>query len=337
MTEDRYVLTVPLDLSDIAEKNDDDRLKVVTQTADDTITSTVVTVGELDRAAGAQLPQPPGDGPGRARSGGGRRRQVLDGDTVRTVVPARMWDDITKINLAPIKIGPWYWGWWKRWCRTITVEGRLVCPDGRPVPGAQVCAYDIDWWFIWSSKQQVGCTTTAADGTFTLTFTWCCGLYPWWWWFQTRPWILDDDLSDLVRRRLDSDLRVPFRAPTAQPSLSVFEAILAKHDGMVGERGVPLAELDPEKVDAARKVLLDNLPSAPELEKLQIWPWAPWTPWRDCAPDLVFRAVQDCGEGRVVVLDEGPASTRWDVPDSLQVTLVANDQACCRPDDGKDD
>ena len=338
MTDSSYILNVPLDLSDIDDKASDDRLKVVAQAADESIVSTIVTVSEIAEApVRLSFAAHPGTvrvavGPAEADD-----RQLLAGETVRKVVPSRIWDDLNKVSLAPIKIGRWYWGWWKRWCRTITVEGRLICPDGRPVPGATVCAYDIDWWFIWSSKQQVGCTTTAADGSFTLTFTWCCGLYPWWWWFQTRPWILDTDLTRLVQRRMDRDLRIPLAPPTGQPSLSVFQPILARNGGALGDKPMLLSDLDPEKVEAARAILVENLPESAELARLQVWPWAPWTPWRDCAPDLVFSATQDCGDGKVVVLNEGPTATRWDVPDQLSVTLVSNDQACCRPDGGDED
>jgi hypothetical protein len=338
MAGNSYHLTVPLDLSDIDDKHADDRVKVVAQAADQTIVSTISTVAELEAdPAQLEFEAHPGTvriavGPAEAED-----RQLLEGDTVHKLVPSRLWDDISRVDIAPIKIGPWYWGRWKRWCRTITVTGRLICPDGRPVPGATVCAYDIDWWFIWSSKQLAGCTTTAADGSFTLTFTWCCGLYPWWWWFQTRPWILDDDLAQLVQRHLGADLRYRLDAPTTLPSLSVFQSLLDRKRGLLGERPILLSDLDPEKVESARQSLVNVLPAAPELEKLQIWPWAPWAPWRDCSPDLVFSATQDCGEGRTVVLSEGPAQTRWDVPDQLSVTLVANEKACCRPEGGDDD
>ena len=241
MAGNSYHLTVPLDLSDIDDKHADDRVKVVAQAADQTIVSTISTVAELE-ADPAQLEFAAHPGTVRVAVGPAEAedRQLLEGDTVHKLVPSRLWDDISRVDIAPIKIGPWYWGRWKRWCRTITVTGRLICPDGRPVPGATVCAYDIDWWFIWSSKQLAGCTTTAADGSFTLTFTWCCGLYPWWWWFQTRPWILDDDLAQLVQRHLGADLRYRLDAPTTLPSLSVFQSLLDRKRGLLGERPILL-------------------------------------------------------------------------------------------------
>lgn len=63
-----------------------------------------------------------------------------------------------------------------------------------------------------------------------------------------------------------------------------------------------LAELEPKTLDRARDLLVDILPAAPELERLGIWPWAPW---RDCSPDLVFTVTQSCGNGPVVVVNEG--------------------------------
>ena len=54
-------------------------------------------------------------------------------------------------NLPAIRITPYYWFWWLRWCRTFTIHGRVLCADGSPVPGAVVCAYDVDaWWWWWS-------------------------------------------------------------------------------------------------------------------------------------------------------------------------------------------
>ena len=38
----------------------------------------------------------------------------------------------------------------------------------------------------------------------------------------------------------------------------------------------------------------------------------------------------------IVVLDEGVSDTRWDVPDTVDVTLVATSDACCLPGGGDD-
>lgn len=322
-------IAVPVDVTDVDDLAADDRLRVVARTGDGGIVTTDVAASELARGP-VELELP--DDPGRTTIAVGPvdadPELVLDADTPRVTIPAHRWRD--DLRLEPIQVGRWHWGAWRRWCRRITVRGRLVCPDGSPVPGAEVCAYDVDWWFLWSSQQQVGCTTTGPDGTFSMTFTWCCGLYPWWWWFRSRPWRFDPVLADLVRPRLDQVRGAKLAPPTVQPSLAMVGDLLERDADLPSPR-TPLAQLDPDTLEALRPRLLERLPSAPELERLQVWPWAPWRPWLDCTPDLVFRATQDCGDGPVVVLEEDPRDVRWNVDDVVHVTLVATDEACCRP------
>lgn len=329
-------ISIPVDLHDIDDLTADDRVRVVARTRDGTIVSTDAAAADLsDAPVELELPDDPGRvtivvGPIDADP-----ELLLEAETPGITIPAHRWRE--DLSIEPIRIGPWHWGRWRRWCRTIVVRGRLVCPDGSPVPGAEVCAYDVDWWFIWSSMQQVGCTTTAADGTFSMKFTWCCGLYPWWWWFRTRPWQFDPELADLVRTRVGDAVDLPLRPPTPQPSLSVVSDLLTQRDLAGREATTALSDLDPEALEALRPKLLERLPAAPELAKLSIWPWVPWRPWTDCTPDLVFRATQDCGNGAVVVLDEGTNDVRLNVEDKVSVTLVATDEACCRPRGGEQD
>ncbi|MFT4295073.1 MAG: hypothetical protein QM582_06635 [Micropruina sp.] len=332
-THDPFVLTVPLDHRELSGLTADDKVKVVARTADGSTSSIVVALGDRDRSdAELTFPSDPGRlklaiGPAEADD-----HQILDAETLGVSVPSRMWDDLQKVTLAPIKIGPFHWGWWRRWCRTITIKGRLVCPDGRGVPGARVCVDDIDRWFIWTSRDEIACTTTEPDGSFSMTFRWCCGSYPWWWWFRVRPWVLDDTLAAQVGTVMDQFPEIRLEPPTALPSLSTFAGLLQRQDReLAAIARQPLSELDPATVDKVRDQLVKLLPAAPELERLAIWPWLPWSPWRDCRPDLVFRAVQDCGLGPVSVLHEGVNQTRWDVPDQLEVTLVATSDACCLP------
>jgi hypothetical protein len=193
------------------------------------------------------------------------------------------------------------------------------------VPGATVCAYDVDWWWWWWSLLQVGCAVTDANGAFSISFRWCCGWWPWWWW-RRRFWQLEPRLVEQIRPVLEraAHLRVP--VPSARPSLGVFEDLLA-------QGGIPTAPADPEvdlaSLPALRERLLAKLPAAPELEKLRIWPWWPWWPWWDCAPDIIFRVTQNCQGQQRVILDENFGQTRWDIPTSLNVTLTATDEACC--------
>ena len=333
-TRTPYTLSVPLDGTALTHTEEDGPVKVVAQGADGAVTSTEVDLrGKTEVTATLRFDQHPGTvkiavGPATATDD-----HILTADTLTARVPGRVWLDTRKLTLAPIKIGPWYWGWWRRWCRTITVRGRLICPDGSPVPGAEVCAFDTDRWFIWSSEQQVGCTTTQPDGSFEMTFTWCCGYYPWWWWFRIRPWLIDPTLTDIVHRVIADDFRTRLAAPTLIPSLTTIAHVLDKSDLVQSD----LASLDPKILDEVRWQLLERLPASPELEKLAIWPWAPWTPWFDCTPDLIFKATQDCGDGRVVVYDEDITQTRDNVPDELDVVLVASSAACCRPEDPEDE
>lgn len=322
-----FLLEVPLDASRI-ERHEDQSLKVVGRARDGSVASTVVRLdGNGMASAKLRFGQRPGAlhvavGPEQATDD-----ELLAAQTLNVQVPSRAWRDEPRLRVAPLEISSWHWWWWRRWCRTIVVRGRLVCPDGRPVPGAEVCAYDVDWWFLWSSTQQVGCATTGPDGAFEIKFRWCCGVFPWWWWFRQRVWSFDASLSERVADVLAQTPAVQLGAPTSGPSLSPFTGLLGRPE----VAAAPLERLDPAELEELREQLVTQLPVAPELERLHVWPWFPWFPWWDCAPDLIFRATQDCREAGTVVLDEGISETRWDVPDVLNVNLVANPRACCRP------
>lgn len=230
--------------------------------------------------------------------------------------------------LRPVRISPYLWFWWRRWCRTFTIRGRVVCPDGSPVVGAQVCAFDVDWWFVWSSTQQIGCATTDINGDFSITFRWCCGWWPWWWW-RSRAWQLDPGLVERVNPVLE---KIPRPDPppllTNQPSLAFFQDVLGS-EAQISPRALTAA--DSGVLEGLRAPLLRKLPASPELERLHIWPWWPWWPWWDCAPDVIFKVTQDCVTRGEVILEETVASTRWNISNPLNVVLVANEKACCRP------
>jgi hypothetical protein len=258
-------------------------------------------------------------GPARATD-----EELTVSDTIAVDVPAAV--VATGKARLPIALSPYFWHWWWRWCEEFVVRGRVVCADGSPVPGAEVCAFDVDWWWWWNSTQQVGCATTDINGAFEIRFRWCCGFGPWWWW-RYRIWDLDPGLADRIRGVLDRDPRLELARSSAQPSLGVFSKILAS-EGVVTPR--PLTATDAPMLEGIRKTLLAKLPPAPELAALHIWPWWPWWPWWDCTPDLIFRVTQDCHEPGTVIVDESVFDTRWDVPNPLDVVLVANDLACCR-------
>jgi hypothetical protein len=230
-----------------------------------------------------------------------------------------------ELKLSPLVISDFYWHWWRRWCRTFTITGRVVCADGSPVPGANVCAYDVDWWWWWSSNQQVGCATTDASGVFKLTFRWCCGWWPIWWW-RLRHWQLEPALVEKINPVLERIPHLTPPIPSPRPSLELFESIVAT-DG-VATRGAA-SSINPADLPALRERLVTKLPHLPELEQLRIWPWYPWAPWWDCTPDIIFKVTQKCQGQEKQIVSEGFFDTRWNIPTNLNVTLVANQEACC--------
>jgi len=251
--------------------------------------------------------------------------ELMGLQTLSFDVSSRQWGQRRELVLRPVFIGPYYWHWWRRWCRTFTITGKVICPDGSPVPGAKVCAYDVDWWFIWTSTQQVGCATTDIDGNFEIQFRWCCGWWPWWWW-RYRAWEFNPILAERVATALDPHPEVKLSPRlTNLPSLDVFSPLLGG--------AIKTTKFEPAGVgnlDLLRKNLLGVIPTSPELERLRIWPWWPWQPWWDCYPDIIFKVTQDCLEPDKVIVNETVLDTRWESTSPLNVTLVAQD-ACCRP------
>jgi len=323
-----FTLEVPVDASaisagDLKQQN----LKVVVKICDGELLSEPVKLREGGTgSARFSFPKRPGAlrvliGPDRAED-----HELVDSQTISVVVPESRLGREKQLVLEPIVVSYWWWWWWWRWCREFTIHGHVVCPDGRPVPGAEVCAYDVDWFWWWWTKQQVGCAFTDINGSFDITFRWCCGFWPWWWW-RYRAWEFEPSLAEAIVPVLERDPRIKLGSATNVPSLDVFKPLLGK--GV--ELSKPLTSMPAAQLDQIRTSLLEKLPNAPELAQLRIWPWWPWWPWWDCTPDIIFRVTQDCQLPGAVILDEGYADTRWDIADPLNVTLVANSLACCRP------
>lgn len=266
--------------------------------------------------------------------------------TLAVDVPARRWLGKPELTLPPLRIPPFYWHWWLRWCRWFTIRGRLLCPDGSPVPGATVCAYDVDAWWWWWSTQQVGCAVTDANGAFEIRFRWCCGWWPWWWW-RRRHWQLHQPLAD----RILAGLRLarpglPLPVPGPEPRLDALVSLTEAVGGAGALEGAAPAALSlalsalpdrslPTAVERLGEALRPLLPRLPDLDAIRLWPWWPWRPWWDCTPDIVFRATQPCpGAPSTLVLSESVFQARWNIPAALDVTLVANQNACCAPPTG---
>jgi hypothetical protein len=323
-----FTLRIPLDASGIEGLTPDQPVKVVLKKRDGTTEETSVRFNKQGKGtANFSFTDHPGRlhmaiGPADASA-----EELLALQTLRRDLPTKLWAGRKELALAPLRIPPYYWYWWWRWCRTFTIRGQVLCPNGDPVPGATVCAYDVDWWFFWTSRQLVGCDTTDANGTFEITFRWCCGWWPWWWWHH-RIWAIDPWLVKQISPVLQRTPGLQLARAGNQPSLSVFDNILGKDTAAARQA---LMAADVGRLERLRDRLLPKLPPAAELEALHIWPWWPWRPWWDCTPDIIFQVTQDCLAPGTVIVDEGAGDTRWNIPNPLDVTLVANDQACCRP------
>lgn len=324
-----FRLEVPLDASQIEGFKPEQELKVLIQRQDGSLLSQAIRLNEKGQGtARLTFKEQPGSlrvvvGPNTASDD-----ELLGMQTIGFNVSARQWQDRAELVLPPVRISPYYWYWWLTWCRTFTIRGRVVCPDGSPVPGAKVCAYDVDMWWWWCSTQEVGCDTTDALGTFEIEFRWCCGWWPWWWW-QRRNWHLEPVLVDRILPHLQQLPPDQLPTPSPRPDPAMFERLLAQ-DGFLTQRPTP--DVDPATLEGLRGRLLERLPAAPELEQLHLWPWWPWRPWWDCTPDIIFRVTQNCQGQEVTIVDETCADTRWNIPTSLSVGLVAKNQACCIDD-----
>lgn len=136
--------------------------------------------------------------------------------------------------------------------------------------------------------------------------------------------MLTERVGDILK--LTPDLRLS--RVDNQPSLAVFKELLSDA-GLTAARS--LRATDVAALPSLRNRLIEMLPISPELERLRIWPWHPWYPWWDCSPDIIFRVTQDCEIPGEVIFEEGIEETRWNIPTSLEVTLVAEENACCRP------
>ena len=322
-----YQLEVSLDASQIEDRRHDQVVKVLVQGGKGPLASELVKFDDkghgITRFSFAELP-----GGVRVILGPEQStdEELLRLNTIGVDIPARQWAGQSVLKLGPISISPYYWYWLGIWCRTFIICGRVVCPDGSPVAGATVCAYDVDWWWWYSSTQQIACATTDITGSFCMKFRWCCGWWPWWWW-ESRFWQLDPVLIDRIVPVLqrNPDL-LGLIQPKTQPSLNDFRELLGPEAAHLSSANA----IDPAALARLRDPMLRILPAEPELERNKIWPWYPWQPpWNDCNPDVIFKVTQNCSGVPNVIVNETIWDTRWNIPTSLNETLIANEKACC--------
>jgi len=324
-----FTLNVPVDAGSIADDGEAQELRVAVQKQDGSFESQTLTV-EPGRSVTASFSfdESPGGvrvlvGPAKASA-----QELAKIQTVAVDVPGHRLR-AAEYSVAPVIVSRYFWLWWRHWCRDFVIRGRVICADGSPVPGATVTAFDTDWFFWWSSQQTIASAITDIDGTFEIDFTWCCGLWPWWWW-ANRVWQLDPHLVEQVQAVIERDPGLKLARTTQQPSLSAFTDILAP-DGAATKLRRPIGPHDIGQLDSVRSTLLQRLPASTELASLRVWPWVSWGPWWDCSPDVTFRVTQDCDAPNTVIVAEGIGATRYDIGQSTDVVLIANELACCRP------
>jgi hypothetical protein len=226
---------------------------------------------------------------------------------------------------------------WIFCCRLYTIRGRVVCRNWQydpftghyrfcdsPVPGATVEAYDVDRWFFWYHRDLIKSAVTDVNGNFVIQFRWCCLHWsPW----LVRNWALDPELYSRVHELMGTaGLRLPPVPPGPDPDPLYLQEIMAQASRLPNARLLAAPGIVDEPASA--ETLLSVLPAAPDLAALHVWPW--WDRY-DCAPDVVFRVTQRCDNQLRVIHTETNAQTRWNIPTTLGVTLLANRLACCLP------
>jgi hypothetical protein len=250
------------------------------------------------------------------------------------------------VKVGSILVEPHIYLCWLICCRTYTIRGRVVCrrweynPVTRrwiwcdeAVPGATVEVYDVDCFWWWCRRDLIKTATTAVDGSFTITFTWCClRWFPW----LLPNWSVDPDLFRSISELLAAaKIPIPPRPPGPDPDPTIFQQLLGSAASLPGgtlsaaaRPGAFLPTAAGPATPVAAEALQAVLPASAELAALHVWPW--W-PGGDCTPDVVFRVTQPCNGVTQVIHTETNAQTRWNISQNLNVTLLANDKACCVP------
>lgn len=243
-------------------------------------------------------------------------------------------DNIARVDL---ELSPALYLVWRRFCRTYTIRGRVVCRrivwKGHkphlcisPVRGATVTAFDVDRILWWHRKDRVAKVVTDVNGNFEMTFRFCC----WWWLLPLHRWELNPNVIDRIRDLLK---QVPLPGPIPRPEPELDLGLINRLAEQLTPTPLSLPvgealETSQSNLQAIGRTLVEHLPAA-DLQALHIWPWFNLF---DCRPDIIFRVTQDCGDGDEIIYNEDYDDTRWNIPSVLDgVTLVANENACCVP------
>src|SRR5215469_1178021 len=193
--EDNFRLIVPLDASGIKDFKPERPVKVVAYGPNG---SWETSIHLDDNGKGVATLALPNRGVFRVVVGpGNATAEQLQGlQTIGVNISGRQWGNSRELRVSPVVISAYYWWWWWRWCREFTITGRVLCANGSPVPGAQVCAYDVDWFW-----------------------------WPWWWW-ELREWQLETTLVSRIGALLrESKIRtVPL--PSPRPTQGIFHQLI---------------------------------------------------------------------------------------------------------------
>ena len=352
----RYSLTVPIEGAP-AEFSGERKLKVAAIDAKGVSQSQVVDISKGKASVTFDFAEAPRGvrvvvGPAEAEDA-----DLLELQTIKTSVSNRLFRASEAVQMKAILIPAPYLIWCWNWCRWFTISGQVLCPDQKPVPGATVSAFDVDWLPPWGNKQFLKSTVTDLNGFFTMTFRWCCG-WPYWYLPLNRRWFVDLDLARKIIDALPAELKYrPIPPIGPEPDPVFYERILGVTPP---SRPAPARELafrpdvnadastdteartvapavaaavDFSRFEALRKPLR-NLLGGFQINPNKIgWPYVPVYPWLDCNPDVIFTVTQPCNGLQTIILDEGSGDTRHNISVNTNVTLVAGANACCLEDD----
>jgi hypothetical protein len=341
----RFALEVPVDASKVSDLKPNQAVKVVAYPRQGAAHERIVRLNDEGQgSASFSFEEAPVSvsvalGPETASAADLKNLQ-----TITVNVPASSWNEAGEVKLPPVAISSYSWRWWLEWCRSFKVTGRLLCADGSPVVGATVSAFDVDAWWWWFSQELVGTAVTDASGSFEIDFTRCCGWWPWFWW-DLRDWQVDPVLVERIAALVKQNPKLGrLPAAIAEPSLEVFQKLIASaatttRVDIAGKAIRPAANLvdtalDPNALTDLRGQLAEILPKE---FPLPIWPWYPWYPWLECGANLIFSATQVCNGQTNTIVSQTVFDAQWDVATNYNVTLTANDEACCAYSCGNSD